>query len=160
MLFYPMFLDKYLMIYEGHSIARFMRDIKEEDSVLQYQPKLCDCYIAYRRLNKDIFKNNLPRVRIQLKGFHKSWGECETVENRCTIRLNKRFKNKQYFLMILAHEMVHVYQHYYEYSMGHGATFYSWRPIFAKFCIPLGIGYGSHSINWHAQRKFTQISLR
>ena len=148
------------MISDKHSIVKFMRDIDSVDSDLQYKPTLRDCYIAYRRLNKDIFKNKLPKVKIQLKRLQTSWGECEGSNNKCIIRLCKRFKNKQYFLMVLAHEMVHVYQHYYEYSMGHGSTFYSWRPIFAKFCIPLGIGYGSHSISWHAQRKFAQISRR
>ena len=148
------------MISESHSLVKFMRDIDIEDSNLQYKPTLRDCYIAYRRLNKDIFKNKLPRIRIQLKRLHGAWGECESKNNQCIIRLGKRYKNKQFFLMVLAHEMVHVYQHYYEANMNHGNTFQSWRPKFARFCIPLSLGYKNNSITWHAQRKYTQISRR
>lgn len=145
------------MISENRSIARFMKDINTVDTNLQYKPNLRDCYIAYRRLNKDIFKNKLPKSKIYLKRLHGCYGECEYNDKHYIIRLNKRFKNKQFFLMVLAHEMVHVYQYQYLGNMSHGANFHVWRPIFAKFCIPLSEYYREASMDWHAKRRFTQI---
>lgn len=148
------------MISESRSIARFMKDINIVDDNLQYKTNLRDCYIAYKRLNKDLFRNKLPRIRIQLKRLHGSWGEC-VDDGKCVIRLCKKFKNKQFFLMVLAHEMVHVYQSFYETDgMNHGHTFNKWRPKFARFCIPLSETYKPSSVTWHAQRNFTQIIRR
>jgi hypothetical protein len=145
------------MLSDNRSIARFMKDINSEDTNLSYQPSLRDCYTAYRRLNKDIFRNKLPRVQIQLKRLHGYWGECEHDDIKFTIRLNKRFASKQFFIMVLAHEMVHIHQYANLGIMNHGASFHSWRPKFARFCIPLSEYYRNNSVDWHAQRNFTQI---
>ena len=148
------------MISEHHSIARFMKDVNTVDDNPQYKPSLRECYIAYRRLNKDIFKNKLPKAKILLKRVSGIYGECYYDGKAYNIKLTKRYKNKQFFLMVLAHEMVHVYEHYYLGSMSHGASFYAWRPTFAKFCIPLSSYYREKSMDWHACRKFTQISRK
>lgn len=148
------------MISQQHSIARFMKDINSDDSNLSYKPTLRECYIAYRRLNQDIFKNKLPNAKILLKRLQSYYGECYFDGKIFNIKLNKRFKNKQFFLMVLAHEMVHVYEYHVFGAMSHGANFYAWRPIFAKFCIPLSEYYREVSMDWHARRKFTQISRK
>lgn len=148
------------MISEHHSIARFMKDINTVDTNLSYKPSLRDCYITYRRLNLDIFKNKLPSAKICLKRLSGYYGECYFDGKKFNIKLNKRFRNKQFFLMVLAHEMVHVYEYQFLGTMTHGSSFYAWRPIFAKFCIPLSEVYHENSMDWHARRKFTQISRK
>jgi len=145
------------MISDHSSIVKFMRNIDIEESDLQFKPTIKDCYSTYRRINKDVFKNKLPRVKIFLTRLHQSWGICTSETKHCHITLNQKFFNKQFFLMVLAHEMVHVYQHYFENTINHGISFNKWRPIFAKFCIPLSNGYHNNSIIWHSQRNYTQI---
>jgi hypothetical protein len=137
-----------------------MKDVNTVDDNPQYKPSLRECYIAYRRLNKDIFKDKLPKAKIHLKRLYTYYGECYYDGKAYNIKLTKRYKNKQFFLMVLSHEMVHVYEHYHLGIMTHGASFYQWRPIFAKFCIPLSAFYREKSIDWHAQRNFTQISRK
>jgi hypothetical protein len=148
------------MISDRRSIARFMKDVNTVDTNLRYSPSLRECYTAYRRLNNDIFKNKLPRSKLCLKRLRGYYGECYYDGKAYNIKLTKYYKNKQFFLMVLAHEMVHVYEHYYFGTMSHSANFYMWRPTFAKFCIPLSEFYRDVSMDWHASRKFTQISRK
>jgi len=109
---------------------------------------LKDCYSAYRKLNTDIFKGKLPKIKLRIGRLHGSWGTCtsDIKKNICEIQLNNRFKNKQFFVTVLAHEMVHAYQHFYESDINHGYSFHKWRPTFAKFCIPLSDGYKKSSL--------------
>ena len=46
--------------------------------------------------------------------------------------MNKRYKSKQIFVEVLAHEMVHHYQYIYNEEVGHGSSFLKWRDKFNK----------------------------
>lgn len=58
--------------------------------------------------------------------------------------MNKRYKNKKFFIEVLAHELVHHYQFTNDELVNHGATFCRWSDQFNKKGLKLHRTYGAN----------------
>lgn len=61
------------------------------------------------------------------------WGYCISERNHSkytpiTIEINEEIDNREFFIEILAHEMVHQWQQQFLGRMTHGASFFEWAP--------------------------------
>jgi hypothetical protein len=104
----------------------------------EYETTVEDCQRWFNILNRELFDNSLPPVdEIDIRwrrGAHAWYDYDQTLPGEGTARLlmNKRYKSKQFFVEVLAHEMVHHYQYIYNEEMGHGSSFLKWRDKFNK----------------------------
>jgi len=147
-------------------MSRTIRELISEDLPSKteqrkriYRPSIREARSVYRLLNQELFKNQLviPKIILQerLMGY---WGECigdhstfSEKRSRCKIIMSSSWFCKQWFIMCLAHEMVHQYQwdiwskirekNGKESLMSHGPSFYLFRNRFAKANIPLKDAY-------------------
>ena len=139
----------------------------------QFRPADQDVAYAYKIINRHIFDNSLKMPPIEQGVLRKAWGICEwhnQPENGSwvKIRLMDKWFCPQWFMNTLAHEMVHQYQweiyrwehldYYgrpmYEFSGGHGASFYMWRERFKHYGLNLKI-YHSQK-RWFRHQDFTK----
>lgn len=110
----------------------------ETNDAYEYDTTIEDCENWFRILNRELFDNSLPQVHeIDVRwrrGAHAWYDYDETKPGTGTSRLlmNKRYKSKQFFVEVLAHEMVHHYQYIYNEDVGHGSSFLKWRDKFNK----------------------------
>ena len=109
-----------------------------------FRPTLDDVDYAYVIINRYVFENQLKKPKIILKAGRKVWGTCQWLEEEqksgswCEIQINDKWFCMQWFMNVLAHEMIHLYQFALKKDTGnHNSTFYSFRPRF-KF-IGLGL---------------------
>jgi predicted ATPase len=85
---------------------------------LSYRPKKQEVIKLYAILNEEIFDNQLPKAKLEIKSHCRGyWGMCIANEfssraktSRCVIRVSDRWYSKHWLITILAHEMVHQYQ--------------------------------------------------
>jgi hypothetical protein len=85
-------------------------------------------------LNEQIFGNKLtPFTEIEVKTckkahafFHYNYSE----DGSTKIQVHPYFKSRKLFVEIMAHEMVHKFQHDFGEPIGHGPSFWVWRDIF------------------------------
>jgi hypothetical protein len=109
--------------HDGQRFYPTVRDINEWFSIINYQ----------------LFSNQLPpfdRVCI------KTYPDCHALfqsweENKGSVvmlEMGKSFADKKTFIEILAHEMIHLYQHIHNEGEGedHGPTFRKWRNKFMQ----------------------------
>jgi len=123
-----------------------------------YRPKLKDAKLYYKLLNRHIFENQLTPTRIKLIGMRDCWGYCSNQGSAgdvhaSEIHLARRFPCVQFFIAVVAHEMIHQYQWEIETPIrrnrglrpcwGHGDSFFRWKNKFKKLGIPLS-RYGNH----------------
>lgn len=121
-----------------------------------YRPSMDEVVYTYKILNKELFNSKLfiPNI-IFLNRPKKYVGECKantsfpeyTNKSNCAIYLTKNWYCRQFFIAMLAHEMVHQYQWDIESrdriknklmpTISHGPTFYKHRKKFLKFNLPL-----------------------
>jgi len=110
----------------------------ETNDPYEYDTTIEDCENWFKILNRELFDNSLPEVHeIDIRwrrGAHAWYDYDESKPGTGTSRLlmNKRYKSKQFFVEVLAHEMVHHYQYIYNEEMGHGSSFLKWRDKFNK----------------------------
>ena len=103
-----------------------------------YETTVEDCQKWFRILNRELFSNSLPPVdEIDIRWRRKAYAWYDYDENRpgeglTRLLMNKRYKSKQFFVEVLAHEMVHHYQYMNNEEMGHGSSFMKWRDTFNK----------------------------
>jgi len=104
----------------------------------EYETTVEDCQKWFNILNRELFNNSLPPVNeIDIRwrrGAHAwyDYDEDHPGEGTSKLLMNKRYKSKQFFVEVLAHEMVHHYQYIYSEEMGHGSSFLKWRDKFNK----------------------------
>ena len=104
----------------------------------EYETTIKDCYVWFNVLNQELFNNSLPPVNeIDIRwrrGAHAWYDYDENKPGHGTSKLlmNKRYKSKQFFVEVLAHEMVHHYQYTNNEEVGHGSSFLKWRDKFNK----------------------------
>lgn len=105
---------------------------------LVYETTIEDCQKWFNILNRELFNNCLPKLdEIDIRWRRKAHAWYD-YDDRCagdgTTRLlmSRRYKSKQFFIEVLAHEMVHHYQYIYNEEMGHGSSFFQWRDKFNK----------------------------
>lgn len=110
----------------------------ETNDPYEYDTTIEDCENWFRILNRELFDNSLPQIHeIDIRwrrGAHAWYDYDETKPGTGASKLlmNKRYKSKQFFVEVLAHEMVHHYQYTYNEEMGHGSSFLKWRDKFNK----------------------------
>ena len=121
----------------------------DEKCELVYETTHEDCQLWFNVLNRELFNNSLPpldEIDIRWRRKAYAWYDYdETKPGYGTSRLlmNKRYKSKQFFVEVLAHEMVHHYQYIYNEEMGHGSSFLKSRDKFNKKGLNLSKAY------WH-----------
>lgn len=119
----------------------------ETNDSYEYDTTIEDCENWFKILNRELFDNSLPEVHeIDIRwrrGAHAWYDYDETKPGTGISRLlmNKRYKSKQFFVEVLAHEMVHHYQYIYNEEMGHGSSFMKWRDKFNKKGLTLTRAY-------------------
>lgn len=109
----------------------------KKNEARQYETTVEDCQEWFNILNRELFENSLPPVdeidirwRRQAHAYYDY--DSKTRRGTCKLLMNKRYKSKQFFVEVLAHEMVHHYQYKNGERMGHGPSFTKWRDIFNK----------------------------
>lgn len=104
----------------------------------EYETTIEDCNEWFNVLNRELFDNSLPQIHeIDIRwrrGAHAwyDYDEAKPGTGECKLLMNKRYKSKQFFVEVLAHEMVHHYQYTNNEEMGHGSSFLKWRDKFNK----------------------------
>lgn len=113
----------------------------------EYETTVEDCQRWFNILNRELFDNSLPPVdEIDIRwrrGAH-AWYDYDQKnpgQGTAKLLMNKRYKSKQFFVEVLAHEMVHHYQYIYNEEMGHGSSFVKWRDKFNKKGLTLSKAY-------------------
>ena len=113
----------------------------------EYETTIEDCQKWFNILNRELFNESLPPVdEIDIRwrrGAHAwyDYDESKPGEGTARLLMNKRYKSKQFFVEVLAHEMVHHYQYIYNEEMGHGSSFLKWRDKFNKKGLSLSKAY-------------------
>jgi hypothetical protein len=109
----------------------------ETNDIYEYTTTVEDCQEWFNILNRELFNNSLPHVdEIDIRwrrGAYAYYDYDERKQNGiCKLLMNKRYKSKQFFVEVMAHEMIHHYQYIYNEEMGHGSSFIKWRDKFNK----------------------------
>ena len=131
-----------------------------------FRPADADIIYAYNIINKYVFDGVLRRPSLQQGTLRKAWGYCswehEEQQNGswCKIQIMNKWFCPQWFMNILAHEMVHQYQwDVYrwqhgipENSGGHGPSFFEWRDIFTHYGLTLKTSFGQK--RWFKHQNF------
>lgn len=115
-----------------------LEKVMNEKCELTYETTVEDCQKWFNILNRELFNNSLPKVdEIDIRwrrGAH-AWYDYDQSRpgiGCAKLLMNKRYKSKQFFVEVLAHEMVHHYQYVNNEEMGHGSSFLKWRDRFLK----------------------------
>ena len=104
----------------------------------EYETTIEDCQSWFNVLNRELFDNSLPlldEIDIRWRRKAHAWYDYDEARpgyGTSRLLMNKRYKSKQFFVEVLAHEMVHHYQYIYNEEMGHGSSFFKWRDKFNK----------------------------
>lgn len=140
----------------------------------QFRPQYADVIYAYNIINRHVFENLLRLPKIEIGQLRHTWGEChwlharEFSSSQCEIYLTDKWFCQQWFINVLAHEMIHQWQwdHYrWEHqeihgrdlhlnSGGHGPSFFAWRDRFADYGLTLKVAFGQK--RWFKHQDFTK----
>lgn len=106
--------------------------LKLEANSKKFRPTIADVEEWFHILNQQIFGNKLPPTKLSVKkleeGFHAFYYyHKKSVDTHTEIHIHKTFESKKLFVEILAHEMIHHFQHSYDEPLGHGPSFTAWR---------------------------------
>lgn len=119
----------------------------ETNETYEYNTTIEDCENWFNILNRELFDNTLPKVHeidIRWRRGAYAWydyDEAKPGTGLSRLLMNKRYKSKQFFVEVLAHEMVHHYQYINNEEMGHGSSFLKWRDKFNKKGLSLSKAY-------------------
>ena len=139
-----------------------------------FRPRPKDVNYAYNILNRHVFNNCLRKPEITIRTIRSAWGLCSWLDEEsnngswCKIELMDKWFCPQWFLNVLAHEMVHQYQwdvhrwntlvetgkDIFTDSMGHGPTFYEWREQFNYYGLTLKKHFSQR--RWFVHQDFTK----
>jgi hypothetical protein len=104
---------------------------------IEYRPTVGDVTKWFNILNEQIFGSKLaPITKIRLirhKGYHAFYYYYPRKDpnfGHTRMSFTKRFKSKKMFVEILAHEMIHHFQHLHNEPIGHGPSFTAWGDNF------------------------------
>lgn len=111
----------------------------------RYETTREDCNTWFRILNNEIFSNELPEIdEIDIRWRRKAHAYYTCYDGktrRCTLSMNKKYSSKQFFVEVLAHELVHHYQFAKGIPLSHGESFAEWKDKFNKKGLSLEKGY-------------------
>lgn len=126
---------------------------------LLYRPALDEIDYYYDLLNKHIFAGELISPIIYVGRIKNAWGECYWTDEEqetgsyCYMRISDKWYCPQWFLNVLAHEMVHQYQwdigrwsrpdpRYHKMIRGaHGPSFFEWKTDLNRLGLHLKTAY-------------------
>lgn len=118
---------------DSYKYHKMLRSLKNEEG--KFRPTVDDMHMWFDILNQSIFGNKLnpfnemsigkPRKAHALFLYHPGEKEKGNHLKMCMV-----FESKKLFVEILAHEMVHLFQHQYDEPLGHGPSFWVWRDNF------------------------------
>ena len=125
--------------------------LMREDTTPLYETTEEDCLLWIRILNREVFNNQLPPLseisigrRRGVHAFYTYITDTKDSEYLYTkISMNKKYKSKQFFVEVLAHELIHHYQAVYNQPFGHGPSFVAWRDKLNRKGINLIRVYGA-----------------
>lgn len=92
----------------------------------------------WKLINIAVFDNALPQPKaFIIREMRDAWGQAEPCDktNNTTFYIDPRIDTREALICILAHEMVHQWQHWARTNvpkdsrMSHGKTFYQWKPV-------------------------------
>lgn len=139
-----------------------------------FRPTLDDVDYAYGIINRYVFENQLKKPKIILKAGRKVWGTCQWLGEQqqsgswCEIQINDKWFCIQWFINVLAHEMIHQYQwdigrwqHLDLYGRepnmhggAHGPSFFEWRENFEYYGLNLKTWFRTG--RWFKYQDFTK----
>lgn len=114
---------------------RLLKGLKDDST--RFKPTISDIERWFDILNQQIFGGKLPQfdsIRIaRPKGVHALFQCWEDKDGKTKTKLimTQVFRNEKTFVEILAHEMIHLFQHKFKEPLGHGPSFWIWRDIFS-----------------------------
>lgn len=134
-----------------HPLRRLMKTplptITEQKQKL-FRPNRREINEIYNLLNRYIFKNQLIRPPMYVGQWKNIWGMCvggyypTKRGTKCWIKLSDKYYCVQWFVIILAHEMVHQYEWDIQNKiMTHRQSFFQWREEFNYYGLPLKSWY-------------------
>lgn len=111
----------------------------------KYETTLRDCRKWMNILNEEIFGGKLPKIKdIDIRRrrncyayylyYPVSKGDDFRYYKLC---MKNNYPSKQFFVEILAHELIHHYQYINGQPLGHGPSFMAWKESFNKKGIKL-----------------------
>lgn len=98
------------------------KSVEVTEALIRYWWGVLNIAIFYGRLHKI--------VDVEIKRTKDAFGWAKTVDGRkgrVNIRMEPTYISKLLFLTVLAHEMVHAWEHQHHTVMGHGKRFYAWK---------------------------------
>ncbi len=113
-----------------------LKSLKHNNVV--YKANTTDAWKWFHILNEQIFGGLLEPVEKIIISSHKDHEHHYALYHYdqkdksvpCKISFWKTFDDEKQFVEILAHEMIHHFQHSYNEPLGHGPSFLSWRDNF------------------------------
>lgn len=122
--------------------------LMNSDEITSYETTVEDCQFWFKVLNEEVFNGSLlPLDEIDIRwrrGCH-AYYACILDDTNGTIVsklcMNKRYKTMQFFVEVLAHELIHHHQAIYNEPVRHGPSFLAWRDKFNKKGINLSRVY-------------------
>lgn len=103
---------------------------------MAYQPTVRSAKRAYTELNRQLFDGQLPpsnAITFEIGNITlKWWAYCVAENDYIKIKLLPQYKNRKFFVNILAHEMVHVWEHLNYNKMTHGPRFFEFKEVFIE----------------------------
>jgi hypothetical protein len=104
---------------------------------IRFKPKIEDIETWFVILNEQLFGNKLePFHKIAIKrhkdahAYFNFWTG-KDKDKPPELSMDKIFMNKKMFVEVLAHEMIHLFQHQFKEPLGHGPSFWVWRDNFS-----------------------------
>ena len=114
---------------------KLLKELKHDR--VEYRPTKDKAWEWFNILNQQIFSNKLKPVDKIFFSSRKEDQDCyafyyyydknDPKHGQTSISLIKKYEDEKFFVEILAHEMVHHFQHLYDEPAGHGPTFLAWR---------------------------------
>lgn len=90
----------------------------------------------WHQLNHAVFRGILqPPKRIECRNFHDgSYGWTSPVPKTYDVimGIRRQLEDRNQFVTVLVHEMVHQYEWVYYRRMSHGQNFYEWAPLIKR----------------------------
>lgn len=139
-----------------------------------FRPVYADITYAYSIINRHIFDNQLRQPEITMGRLRKTLAYCEWLpepyvnKSWVRIKLSDKWFCQQWFMNVLAHEMIHQYQwdvgrwvyintygrDIYQLSGAHGPSFFEWRDKFSQYGLTLKTAFGQR--RWFKHQDFNK----
>lgn len=110
---------------------RKLKRLKHEN--VRYRPTIGDVNKWFDILNEQIFGNKLAPIsdirfvrHKEVHAFYYYYSKKDPKRGETGLSFTKQFRCKKMFVEILAHEMIHHFQHLHDEPLGHGPSFTAW----------------------------------